>query len=446
MKVTVIGCGRLGAPYACSLAAIGHDVLGVEVSPAVLGRLSQGFAPFDEQGLGEAIAEHHGLGRLKFTGSYEEAAVFADVHFVCVPTPQQDGGLGADLSAIESAVISLASRASGRCLIVGKSSVPVGTAARMGQLAAEHAPGGAQVTVAWSPDFLRESTSLADATRPTRIIVGLPKRPGRAEATLRRVWAPWTEAGVPLVVADLATAELAKSAANAFLATKVSFINAMAALCEASGADIHTLADSLSHDPRIGSAMLDSGLGFGGSCIPKDIRALIARGKELGVPEVSFLHQIDAINIRRRRRVVALARQACDGNLAGRRIALWGAAFKPGTDDVRDSPALAVAADLHAAGASVAVHDPKALPTVRRQAPELECVDDFEQVLDGADLLLHLTHWRQYADADPALFLARPAQHRVVDARGTLDARRWTDAGWAYQGLGYALTCPTTTG
>jgi UDPglucose 6-dehydrogenase len=324
VKVTVIGCGRLGAPYAVALVEIGHDVLGVEVDPAALQRLQLGSAQFNEPGLDEAIAAHHTTGRMRFTNSYLDAAAFADIHFVCVPTPQQQGELAADLTAVETAITTLAAHASRCTLIVGKSSIPVGTTARLGKLADQAAAPGVTVDVAWSPDFLRESTSLRDAAQPSRLIIGIPAGRSDIEQTIRTVWAPWLDTGVPLIVTDPATAELAKSAANAFLATKISFINAMAAICEAAGADIRTLSRSLALDPRIGPAMLDAGLGFGGSCIPKDIRALAARADELHVPEGRFLREVDAINIRRRRRVLALVRNTCGGDVTGKRIAVWG--------------------------------------------------------------------------------------------------------------------------
>lgn len=436
MKVTVVGIGRLGAPYASSLAEIGHEVLGIEVDGQTLSALRAGAAPFDEPELGKMIGKHSAAGTLRFSGSYDDASEFADLHFVCVPTPQSPGGLSADLSYIERAVLGLARRARKHCLIVAKSSVPVGTTERLALAAREAARPGVRVAVAYSPDFLRESTSVQDAARPTRIVVGVPKDRPDVEDTLLSVWGPWVSAGVPLVVTDLATAELAKSAANAFLATKISFINAMGAMCERSGADVHGLATAMGLDPRIGASMLDAGLGFGGSCIPKDIRALFDRGRELEVPETRFLREIDAINIRRQRRVVALAREAVGGTLAGRRVAVWGASFKPGTDDVRESPALAVARELAAAGARVVVHDPKALPAVREEAPELETAEDLVAALDGADVLLHLTHWDLYRETDPVPLVTRVGTPHMIDARGTLDAGRWAQAGWAFTVLG----------
>lgn len=438
MRSTVIGCGRLGAPYLASLAGIGHEVLGLEIDERALARMKSGQAPFDEPGLTEAIVKYSDTNSMYFTDSYAEATAFADLHFVCVPTPQREGALDADLTHATEAVRALARHARQDCLIVLKSSVPVGTCEALATLAQRAARPDVRVSVAYSPDFLRESTSMDDAAHPTRIVVGLPPDSPAAETRLRQAWAPWIADGVPLVVTDWATAELSKSAANGLLATKISYINMIGALCEASGADVRALTQSLALDPRIGPAMLDAGLGFGGSCIPKDIRALLARGQELGIPDAQLLREVDAINTRRRHRVLGMARQALGGSLAAHRIAVWGAAFKPGTDDVRDSPALAVARDLAAAGASVIVHDPKALPSVAEQAPELACCDDLAEMLDGAHLLLHLTEWPDYEQADPASLARRPASAQLIDARAKLDRARWEAAGWHTQSLGVA--------
>ncbi|MFF9870292.1 UDP-glucose dehydrogenase family protein [Streptomyces sp. NPDC013953] len=435
MRVSVIGCGRLGAPYAAALADLGHLVLGMDTDPGTASALNAGRAPFDEPGLSESIARHHASGALVMGGSYAAAVAHAAVHFVCVPTPQEENGSGADLRALTAAVLGLAAAAESHTVIVVKSSVPVGTTARLAEQVAAVARRDVRVELAYSPDFLRESTSVQDAARPSRIVLGVASH--AVESVLREAWSGWLAAGVPLVVGDWATAELAKSAANAFLATKMSFVNAMAAVCEASGADVTTLAASLALDPRIGSAMLASGLGFGGSCIPKDIRALSARAGELEVPEAAELFRVvDRINLRRQRRVAALARELLGGSVAGRRIAVWGAAFKPGTDDTRESPALAVAVDLHRAGASVVVSDPKALGAVAHQCPALTCTADPLEALDGADLLLHLTEWAVFRQVDPAVAAARMAGARVIDARCVLDAGVWVRAGWTFRALG----------
>lgn len=438
MRVSVIGCGRLGAPYAASLADLGHHVLAVDTDARARAALASGKAPFDEPGLAESIARHHRSGALTVSDSYPAAVAYADVHHVCVPTPQQEGGTGADLRALTAAVLELAAVAQRPTVIVVKSSVPVGTTVRLAAEVARTVQPGVRVDLAYSPDFLRESTSVHDAARPSRIVLGVADP--AVEAILRGAWAGWLDAGVPLVVGDWETAELAKSAANAFLATKMSFINAIGAVCEASGADVTTLAASLALDPRIGPAMLAPGLGFGGSCIPKDIRALSTRAAELDVPGATELFRVvDAINLGRQRRVVGLARHMLGGSVTGQRIAVWGAAFKPGTDDIRESPAVAVAAELVRAGAEVVMSDPKALGMVRDEHPYLTLAADPLSALDGAALLLHLTEWSQYEQINPVTAATRMTAPRVIDARGRLDRAAWQTAGWDYRTLGAPL-------
>ncbi|MFJ2008360.1 UDP-glucose dehydrogenase family protein [Streptomyces chartreusis] len=435
MRVSVIGCGRLGAPYAASLADLGHTVLAVDTEPRTVAALAAGLAPFDEPGLSESIRQHHDSGTLTVSHSHAAATAHADLHFVCVPTPQEEGGTGADLSALTSAVLALAAAAERHTVIVAKSSVPVGSTAQLAREVARVVRPGVRVDLAYSPDFLRESTSVQDAARPSRIVLGVAD--SHVEALLREAWSGWLTAGVPLVVTTWETAELAKSAANAFLATKMSFVNAVAALCEASGADVAALAKSLALDPRIGPAMLGSGLGFGGSCIPKDIRALSTRAAELEVPEAASLFRtVDTINLRRQSRVLGLARDVLGGSVTGHRITVWGAAFKPGTDDIRESPALAVAEALRRAGASIVITDPKALDAVHREAPELARCTSPLDALDGASLLLHLTEWPEYRAIDPAEARSRMTTPRVIDARGTLNAAAWRAAGFTHRLLG----------
>ncbi|MCB5169927.1 UDP-glucose/GDP-mannose dehydrogenase family protein [Streptomyces bambusae] len=440
MKLSVVGCGRLGAPYAASLAQIGHEVMGVDTDPAQLAALKDGRAPFDEPGLDDLIAGLSRDGLLRFSHAGYDALDHADIVFVCVPTPQQTDSEEADLTALTAAVLDLAGQATRDTLIIAKSSVPVGTCAALDREIQERVQPGVRVTLGFSPDFLRESTSVADAAKPTRIILGVPDKDDRVERTLRAVWQPWLDMGVPLVVTNRATAELAKSAANAFLATKISYINAMAALCEKTGADITTLATSLAHDPRIGPAMLAPGAGFGGSCIPKDIRALYAKAAQLGVPEGRLFRQVDAINCRRRRRTVELTRQQAGGTLTGSRITVWGAAFKPGTDDLRDSPALAIALDLVAEGAHVVVHDPMALPHITAHHPQLTTAEDPLRAAAGAQILLHLTEWPQYRSINPADVAAVMDTPRIIDARTVLDRTAWEAAGFHHLALGTQTT------
>ncbi|MEU0412071.1 UDP-glucose/GDP-mannose dehydrogenase family protein [Streptomyces griseorubiginosus] len=435
MRLTVIGTGYLGAVHAACMADLGHEVLGVDIDLAKIAALGEGRVPFFEPGLQEVLSRTVSSGRLRFTTSLDEAADFGDVHFVCVNTPQRRDSPACDTSAVDAVVDGLAPRLRRPCLIVGKSTVPAGTTARLAVRVRELAPRDADVEVAWNPEFLREGFAVQDTLRPERLVVGVSS--GRADQILREVYAPLLRADVPYISTDPATAELVKVAANSFLATKISFINAMAEVCDATGADVTTLAEALGHDSRIGRRFLSAGLGFGGGCLPKDIRAFTARADELGVGgAVSFLREIDEINLRQRRRTVAIARDMVGGGLTGRRIAALGATFKPDSDDVRDSPALAVAAALHGEGADVRLHDPEGMDNARAALPLLAYVPDVAKACEGADLVLHLTEWSDYRRIDPAALAAVTRARKILDARNALDAALWRSAGWTLRALG----------
>ncbi|MCX5257948.1 UDP-glucose/GDP-mannose dehydrogenase family protein [Streptomyces canus] len=426
MRLTVIGTGYLGATHAACMAELGHEVLGVDVDPDKIAALRAGQVPFHEPGLPELIRKHTASGRLRFTTDYAEAGDFAEVHFVCVGTPQRKGSEGADLTYVDAAFAAIAEHAAEGSLLVGKSTVPVGTAERLASLFE-----GAEV--AWNPEFLREGFAVEDTLRPDRLVFGV--RSSHAETILRKVYAPVLDAGTPVVAADFPTAELVKTAANAFLATKISFINAMAEVCEAAGGDVGVLAEAIGYDDRIGRKFLRAGVGFGGGCLPKDIRAFAHRADELGV-SLAFLREVDAINMRRRDKVVALARELCGGAVLGARIAVLGAAFKPDSDDIRDSPALNVAARLRLDGADVTVYDPEALDNARKAYPLLGYAISAEEALRGADLVLHMTEWPQFREIDPEQASRLVARPLIVDGRGALDGERWAAAGWHFRALG----------
>ncbi|MCC5477921.1 UDP-glucose dehydrogenase family protein [Streptomyces sp. NPDC059680] len=441
MRLTVIGTGYLGAVHAACMAEIGHEVLGVDSDAGRTEALAAGRAPFHEPGLQEILARNTENGRLRFTTSLRQAADFAALHFVCVGTPQRPGSLAADLSHVEAVVDGLAPLLTRDTLIVGKSTVPVGTTRSLGRRVAARVRPGVAAELAWNPEFLREGYAVQDSLRPDRLVVGVTA-PG-ADELLRHVYEPLIRAGVPYLSTDPATAELVKVAANSFLATKISFINAMAEVCDASGADVVTLADALGHDARIGRRFLSAGLGFGGGCLPKDIRAFLARAEELRVGEaVSFLRQVDRINDRQRRRTVDLARQLVGGTFAGRRVAVLGATFKPDSDDVRDSPALAVTAEIVAQGAEVRVHDPAGLDNARAALPApLYCTDVMEACRD-TDVVLHLTEWRHYRELDPVRLAEVVRVPRLLDARNALDRAAWHAAGWHVRAPGRPAHVP----
>ena len=427
--MSVVGTGYLGATHAACMAELGHDVVGIDSDAAKVAALASGTVPFWEPGLDEVLRRGLESGRLTFTTDPADAAG-AQVHFVCVGTPQRADSPAADLTQVHGAVDALMPVLGPGALVVGKSTVPVGTAAGIAERVA-----GTGAHVAWNPEFLREGHAVEDTLRPDRLVFGVTDPAD--EGLLREVYAALLDAGTPLLVTDFATAELVKVAANAFLATKISFINAMAEVCEATGGDILTLSAALGMDPRIGPQFLRAGLGFGGGCLPKDIRAFMARAEELGVDEaLMFLRDIDDINIRRRQHTVDLALEALGGQAGGKRIGVWGAAFKPDSDDVRDSPALHVASALRAAGATVTVHDPRAVDNARRLFPDLDYADTAAGAATDADVVLLLTEWRDYRDLDPTLISDVVSARHIIDARNALDPVMWREAGWIYRALG----------
>jgi UDPglucose 6-dehydrogenase len=433
-RLAVIGTGYLGATHAVCMAELGYEVIGLDVDAEKVGRLAKGEVPFYEPGLPELLAKHVKDPRLRFTTSYEEAAEFANVYFICVATPQKKGEYSADLRYVEAAFTSLSTHLSHKALVVGKSTVPAGTAARMEKLMRSLTP-TKDVELAWNPEFLREGFAVHDTLHPDRLVFGVNS--DWAEQQLRAVFAPMIAEGTPVIVTDFATAELVKVAANSFLATKISFINAMAEVCEATGADVTALAEAIGHDTRIGHKFLRSGLGFGGGCLPKDIRAFIARAGELGVDQaVSFLREVDEINLRRRARTLELGLDLVDGTYRGTRIAILGAAFKPNSDDVRDSPALDVAASIGRHGGDVVIYDPHAIENARRVQPDMIYVESLDEALAGADVTMLLTEWDEFRSMDPVVVGPQVAQRNIVDGRNVLDPVRWRRAGWRYRALG----------
>ncbi|MCW2498226.1 UDP-glucose/GDP-mannose dehydrogenase family protein [Jatrophihabitans sp.] len=431
MKMSVIGTGYLGATHAAAMAELGHEVIGVDVDLDKIARLTRGEVPFFEPGLPELLSKHVATGRLRFTASVQEAVEWADIHFVCVGTPQKPGEYAADLRYIDASFGAVAEHLRPGTTVVGKSTVPVGTAARLAVLV--RAAGG---NLVWNPEFLREGFAVKDTLHPDRIVLGIED--GAGKAAIDEAYAPIVSADdTPVVITDYATAELVKVAANSFLATKISFINAMAEVCEATGADVTMLAKAIGHDERIGHRFLHAGLGFGGGCLPKDIRAFMARAGELGVDQaLSFLKNVDEINLRRRARMVDLARELCDGSLAGRRVGVLGLAFKPNSDDIRDSPALDVALNVQRAGAAVRVYDPEAMTTAEGLYPSLFYAASPAEACRDADIVLHLTEWSVFRELDPGELKSLVAAPRIVDGRNALDPDKWIAAGWHFRALG----------
>jgi UDPglucose 6-dehydrogenase len=433
LKVSVIGTGYLGATHAACMSSLGFEVIGVDVDAAKIALLTAGKVPFYEPGLEDLLQREIASGRLTFSTDFK-AIADADVHFICVGTPQLEGSLAADLKYVDASLDAVAQNCKPGSLVVGKSTVPVGTAARLREQLLKINP---KADLAWNPEFLREGFAVEDTLHPNRLVVGVTN--DAAEATLKEIYASNLAENTPWVRADLPTSELVKVAANSFLATKISFINAMAEVCEAAGGDVTVLAKAIGYDPRIGSRFLQAGIGFGGGCLPKDIRAFMARAGELGADQaLEFLREIDSINLRARQRVIELVRKDLSDNLSGKKIAVLGAAFKPDSDDVRDSPALDISAQIAAAGAVVTIHDPKAIEPAKKRFPALGFSEDIEEALKGADLVLHLTEWKVYRELDPAKLVKLVANPIIIDGRNALDREAWIAAGWKFRALGRA--------
>ncbi|WP_156334731.1 UDP-glucose dehydrogenase family protein [Corynebacterium lowii] len=439
MKMSVIGTGYLGATHAACMAELGHEVLGVDVDKRKIDALAAATVPFYEPGLPEVLHRNLAAGKLRFSTEYAQAAEHSQVHFLAVGTPQRRGSYAADLTYVRAVIEELVPLLEGEHLILGKSTVPVGTAAQLQELADSLVRPGASVEIAWNPEFLREGHAVDDTIHPDRLVLGLREGSG-AEATVREIYAAPIAEGTPFLTMSLPTAELVKVSANAFLATKISFINAVSEVCEATGADVTALADAIGHDDRIGRKFLGAGLGFGGGCLPKDIRAFMARAGELGVDQaLTFLREVDAINQRRRERVVELTRRFCEHSLIGVRVCVLGAAFKPNSDDVRDSPALNVAGSLSLAGAHVTVYDPQAMENAARVFPTLTYAPSVEEALRDAQVVILATEWQEFRDLDPQETADLVERRNLIDARNVLDLSRWQETGWEVCALGRAV-------
>jgi UDPglucose 6-dehydrogenase len=431
LKLSVVGTGYLGATHAACMSSLGFTVVGVDTDAQKITQLSRGELPFYEPGLDTLLASEIKTGRLSFTTDFS-AVADADVHFICVGTPQSKDGLAADLTYVKASVAAIAPYLKSGSLVVGKSTVPVGTAQMLRDELAISAP---DADLAWNPEFLREGFAVEDTLTPNRLVVGVVN--DRAEAILKEVYAPVIALGTPWIRADLPTAELVKVAANSFLATKISFINAMAEVCEAAGGDVTVLAKAIGYDPRIGNRFLQAGIGFGGGCLPKDIRAFMARAEELGAKQaLEFLREIDQINLRARQRVIDVVRADLSDDLTKYKIAVLGATFKPDSDDVRDSPALDIAAQLHAAGANVVVHDPKGIEPARKRFPTLAFEENVKVAVKDADAILHLTEWKEYRELDPGVIGELVKSKFLIDGRNMLDRDKWRSAGWRVHALG----------
>ncbi|AEQ07457.1 UDP-glucose/GDP-mannose dehydrogenase family protein [Corynebacterium pseudotuberculosis] len=427
MQLSVIGTGYLGATHAACMAELGHEVVGIDIEAAKVLALRAGNPPFFEPVLAELLARHNGCG-LDFTADIAQAAHRASVHFITVGTPGSLASASIDTGCVEAVLRSLVPLLRGAHLIVGKSTVPVGTAERLERLCTQLSHPDADVELAWNPEFLREGHAVGDTLRPDRIVVGC-RSEGRAAEMLSEVYADALSGGTPMIVTDFASAELSKLAANAFLATKVSFINAIAEVCEAQGGDVVAVAQTMGCDARIGADFLGSGLGFGGGCLPKDVRGFAATARENGASGAAeLLSGVEKLNRQLPETYVDALNQML-GKLRGARVAFLGCAFKPGSDDVRESPALALARQLAHKGARVCMYDPQAMGTARSVAPELDYAESIAQVLIDADAIVLATEWPEFVSLDPDFAAGLVRKKNILDARNVMDRARWS--GWA---------------
>lgn len=432
MQITVVGMGYLGVTHAVTMSKLGHQVLGIENNLDRISALENGVLPFYEPGLEIALRDELLSGRLSFAKTHDLRTNEASVHFICVGTPQKEDSLGADTRQVFTAVRELSQWLKPKCVVVGKSTVPLGTAKAIRTLLEESS--SPEVRVAWNPEFLREGSALEDSLKPDRIVVGAWD--SDTFAILREVYGPLIEKQVPFLEMDVDTAELVKASANAYLATKISFINAMAEIAEVSGADVGGLALALGFDKRIGNEFLEPGIGYGGGCLPKDLRSLIATAEELGAEQsIQMLKAVDSVNRRRRQRVVDMARQIL-GDVEGKKLAVLGVSFKPDTDDSRESPSLEVAFRLQNLGMEVVVHDPKALNQLRAKRTNIYYESDLEDALSGADLIFLGTQWQEYLDLDPFRVRELTCGREVIDGRNFLNRELWSKAGFRVHSLG----------
>ena len=430
MRISVIGLGYLGATHAVAMATLGHEVIGIEPDQSRLEPLKNGVVPFYEPGLQDALKKVIAAGKLSFQNSHDEKSAAAEVHFICVGTPQQKGKETADTSYVFSAAKQLAAVLKPESLVVGKSTVPVGTARHLISSIQEIA--GFEPRLCWNPEFLREGTALEDSLAPDRIVIG--SNDPLINKNLKDCYQQILDTGTPLLELDLETAELVKVSANAFLATKISFINAMAEIAEAAGADAVKLAEAIGMDSRIGKSFLRTGIGFGGGCLPKDIRGFIARADELGVgSSLKFLTEVDNINLRRRQRVIDLAVAELE-DPGHKKVSVLGISFKPDSDDLRDSPALDIALGLQAKGAQVIVHDPVSLAALEARQTGLSVAEEVLEATKDADLIILGTEWAEYRKLDPSTL--NPKTKTIIDGRNVLSVNDWQKAGFKVIALG----------
>ncbi len=422
------GCGYVGLVYSVAFAKLGHTVTSVDVDAARVASLREGRSPIFEPGLDDLLHSALTTGRLSFTSAFHDAIPAAEFVFICVGTPSDALGK-ADLTYVADAARQIGAHATGHTVIVNKSTMPIGSVEYVSGILAEHASSGSTFDVVSNPEFLREGAALHDVLNPSRIVIG-----ASCQAAADRVAGLYASLSAPILMTDPRTAEMIKYASNAFLATKISFINEVSNICEQLGADSTVVAQGMGLDDRIGARFLQPGVGFGGSCFPKDVRALAAMAREAGL-DSSMLSAVLSINQAMRGLVVEKLTQRC-GGIGGKTIAILGLAFKPGTDDVREAPALDIIGRLLACGATVRATDPVANHHVASAFPEVSLFDNAYAAAAGADAVVLMTEWDEYRGLDLDHLANAMRGNILLDGRNALNVRTAEDAGLHYIGIG----------
>ncbi len=433
MKVAMIGSGYVGLVSGACFSEFGADVTCIDVDSAKIKRLNQGVIPIYEPGLEDIVKKNVKQGRLKFTDQYADVIGESDLIFIAVGTPSRHGDGHADLSYVFQAAKDIAPHLKNYTVIVDKSTVPVGTARNVKRIISEGNP-GADFDVASNPEFLREGAAISDFMRPDRVVIGIESE--RALDLLRELYRPLNLIETPIIATDLESAELIKYASNAFLATKISFINEMSMLCEAVGADVHAVAKGMGLDGRIGRKFLHAGPGFGGSCFPKDTKALVRIAQENGVSS-RIVEAVMEVNEAQKARMINKIRKALDGNIAGKVIAVIGLTFKPGTDDMRDAPALSILPKLVEGGAIIRAHDPHGMNEARKLLPEkIEFVEHLYDIFNGADAVVLLTEWNEYRGLDLKRIKNAMRSNKFIDLRNVYVPAQMQMEGFDYYCVG----------
>jgi UDPglucose 6-dehydrogenase len=432
MRIAMIGSGYVGLVSGACFAQFGHDVVCIDKDAAKIARLNKGEIPIYEPGLDKLVADNERAGRLSFGLDLGEAVGNADAVFIAVGTPARRGDGHADLSYVYAAAAEIADAIRGYTVVVTKSTVPVGTGREVARIIREARP-AAEFDVCSNPEFLREGAAIEDFMKPDRVVIGVETQ--RARDVMTAVYRPLNLIQTPMVFTNIETAEVTKYAGNAFLATKITFINEIADLCEKVGADVHDVARGIGLDGRIGRKFLHPGPGFGGSCFPKDTLALAYTAREANTPQ-TIVEQVIEVNNARKRKMAHKVIEFCGGSVAGLTVGVLGLTFKANTDDMRDAPSLDIVPALQAAGAKIVAFDPEGMKEAARMMPGIAFARTAYEAAAGADVLVVITEWHEFRGLDPRRLKEAMRKPRIVDLRNIFNPEEMRGLGFAYEGIG----------